>query len=68
MAEPMPKQIREKLFKLRCRSKRGDNITPDEFAWLQVCYTQWPDEYKSLDEPVSKEARPFGARPADNGS
>lgn len=58
----MPPETRSRLFKLRCRSKRGEYLPPEEVAFLDDCWKRWPVEYSALGSEVFRETAPFGSQ------
>lgn len=58
----MPNDVRERCRKLREASKRGQYIAPDDFAFLQSAYEQWPDEYNKIGDEAFKTTAPFGSQ------
>ena len=58
----MPVETHERLFALRCRSKRGEHLSPDDLQFLESCWKQWPGEYAALSERVREATLPFGAQ------
>lgn len=57
----MPVDIRERCFKLRCKSKRGERMHEDENAFLVDCWHRWPKEYAEMSESVFEATKPFGS-------
>lgn len=51
----------ENLFDLRCRSKRGDHISPQELQFLRESYKKWPSAYRAIGATVFEETKPFGS-------
>lgn len=49
------------VFKLRCRSKRGELLSSDEHKLIERAHIESPDRYGSMDMDVFKETAPFGA-------
>ncbi len=63
MSDVMPPGDYERLFQLRCRSKRGEYISPDDFAFLEMCWKKWPAQYSEMRDRVFEETKPFGSKP-----
>lgn len=63
---PASKQMthaeRERLFDLRCRSKRGEQISPEDFAFLERMWNEFPKEYSAIQSEVLDATKPFGSR------
>jgi len=63
-----PRCVREygeahaRLFELRCRSKRGEYLSPDDMRFLMDCNKKWPLAYGALGKAVFAETAPFGSR------
>lgn len=53
---------KERLFDLRCRSKRGEYISPEDFKFLEHCWKTWPIEYSLLQGKVFEATKPFGSK------
>lgn len=58
----MPTDIRARLFALRCRSKRGEYLPPDNVQFMNSCWEKWPAEYAAMDEQIREATLPLGAR------
>lgn len=61
-ADPITAEARERLFKLRCRSKRGEYLSPEDMAFLENCYKRWPKVYRDISDAVHRETAPFGSQ------
>ena len=57
----MSPEEKEKLFAIKCRSKRGEYISPEEHEFCTEMYRKYPDEYGEDDERVFNATRPFGS-------
>jgi len=53
---------KQKLFKLRCRSKRGDHISAEELEWCRLMLKKYPEHYRSIEKDVYEATKPYGAR------
>lgn len=58
----MPTATLSRLLELRCRSKRGDMLSKEEFEFLEDCWKKWPEEYSAMRDKVFEATKPFGAR------
>lgn len=58
----MPEDTRRKLFDIRCRSKRGAHLAPEEIRFLSECFAKWPKQYEAMGRLVFEETAPFGSR------
>jgi hypothetical protein len=58
----IPRETHRRMFDLRCKSKRGGYLSPEEFDFLQDCYRKWPIEYQALQQAVFEETKPFGSQ------
>jgi hypothetical protein len=61
-APSMPRDTRELVYKLRCRSKRGETLAREEFKFLQRAMRQWPEEYAAMNTEIFVATAPFGSR------
>jgi hypothetical protein len=52
----------EKVFDLRCRSKRGEHLSENDRALLSVAYVADPARYASLNNDIFTATAPFGSR------
>lgn len=57
----IPGDILTRMYVLRGRSKRGQELSADDFAFLQDCYAKWPIKYAAIGREVFDETKPFGA-------
>lgn len=51
----------DKIFKIRCRSKRGELTTQEESAFCRRGFEEDPDRYGKMDKEVFEATKPFGA-------
>ncbi len=51
-----------RVFTLRCRAKRGEDISREEGAFLTAAYRADPARYGALSARVFEETAPFGSR------
>lgn len=51
----------ERVFKIRCKSKRGELFSEDERKFLIVAYNENPDRYSAMDDRIFEETAPFGS-------
>ncbi len=52
----------EKVFKLRCRSKRGCDLTVEEMLYCHAAIEEDMKRYASMDKDVWNATAPFGGR------
>ena len=57
----MTKEDEDKLFNIRCKSKRGEHISTEENAFCKTMYMKYNNEYKAMDRKVFIETAPFGS-------
>lgn len=50
-----------RVFKIRCRSKRGELISVDEHKLLSVAYKKDPKRYTAMNDRIFEETAPFGS-------
>lgn len=62
MSNELPFDVRSRLFELRCKSKRGEYLTPEDMKFLEDCWKKWPVEYKAMEREVFVETAPFGSK------
>jgi hypothetical protein len=60
-AKPLTDSEWDEVFRLRCRSKRGEYLSPDHQALLERAYKSDPKRYGELDRPVFEATKPYGA-------
>lgn len=51
----------DEIFRLRCRSKRGESLTDEERALTQAAYDADPERYAGLEPDVFDATVPFGS-------
>lgn len=51
----------ERLFKIRCASKRGRYMSPEDLRFMERMYRKFPVEYEKMDSQVDEATKPFGA-------
>lgn len=59
--EPMPPDIRRKLFDVRCRSKSGQALSEDDRLLINRCWALWPEEFRAMEREVFEATKPFGS-------
>ncbi len=57
----MPPDERKRLFEVRCKSKRGGQLTPQEVRFLDQCYRRYREQYRAMEQAVFDATKPFGA-------
>ncbi len=50
-----------RVFDLRCRAKRGEHLSPENFRLVRDAYASDAARYKALDGPVFDATVPFGS-------
>lgn len=60
--DAMPFDIREKLFRLRCKSKQGMLLTEEETDFCRKCFSEYPVEYSEMSREVFEATKPFGSK------
>jgi hypothetical protein len=53
----------EIVFRLRCRSKRGEALAAGESKLLETAFREDPERYGSLDAEVFHATTPYGSQP-----
>ena len=56
----MSRLERGRLFSLRCRSKRGEYLMPEDLKFCEDMLKRFPEEYKRMDSEVFEATKPFG--------
>lgn len=51
-----------RVFKIRCRTKRGEGATPEELDLCRACLAADRERYVAMNQDVFEETAPFGAR------
>ncbi len=59
--ERMNAPDRRRCIDLRCRSKWGQYLHPDDVAFLERMWKQHPTEYHEIGLIAFEETKPFGA-------
>lgn len=49
------------VFTLRCRSKRGERLAPEEQALVERAFKEDRARYSKMDERIFSETLPFGS-------
>jgi hypothetical protein len=49
------------VFRLRCRSKRGEFLSTEEGRRCRLAWESDPERYESLNKAVFDATKPFGA-------
>ncbi len=52
----------EAVFRLRCRSKRGERLSRDDQARCEAAYAVDPARYAAMNDSIFNETAPFGAK------
>lgn len=60
--EVMSFSTRDRLFSLRCRSKRGEHLSKEDVEFLEHCWKKWPKEYEAMQREVFEATKPFGSK------
>jgi hypothetical protein len=58
----MTKEEENKLFNIRCRSKRGEYVSIEENMFCKTMHMKYKDEYKLMDRKVFLATAPFGSK------
>jgi len=58
----MNKKDKDKLFDIRCRSKRGEYVSIEEDVFCRTMNEKWKDEYKLMDREIFLATAPFGSK------
>jgi hypothetical protein len=51
----------EKVFRLRCRSKKGEELSREDYDFCVMAYKEDPKRYSAMDKEVFNATKPFGA-------
>ena len=60
MNEPSPEDM-ERCFKLRCQSKQGIRLHPDDQKFVERIFKKYQEWYSSTERDVFEATKPFGA-------
>lgn len=60
-SEPMSPDVRAECFRLKCKSKRGIELTPKESALLQKWRRTHREEFVAMERDVFEATKPYGA-------
>lgn len=61
LTKEMTQAERERLFDLRCRSKRGEYLSPEDVSFLESMWKQFPEQYSAMQPEVFEATKPFGS-------
>ncbi len=50
-----------KVFSIRCRSKKGQSVTPEELGLCGRAMSEDPARYKTMEDDVFDATVPFGS-------
>jgi len=53
---------RKRCFELRCKSKNGQHLRPEEMKFLAHVLRDYPEWYRSLNKDVFEATKPFGSK------
>lgn len=56
----IPFEFRRKLFALRCRSKRGEYLPPEEHEFCRKMFEKYPEDYRAMSAEVFEATKPYG--------
>jgi hypothetical protein len=59
--DKMPLSIQQRCFDLKCKSKRGEYIRPEDSEFLKDCFEKYSKEYSAMGKEVFEATKPFGA-------
>ena len=51
----------DRCFKLRCQTKQGIRLHPDDSKFIQKMYNDYPEWYSSISREVFNATLPYGA-------
>lgn len=57
----MPDTLRQRIFDIRCRSKRGQKITDEELLACADANLRYASDYSRMTAEVFEETKPFGS-------
>ena len=58
----------ERCFSLRCKSKSGGGLNPDEQEFCNKILKKYPEWYSSINDDVIEATLPFGAVRSKKGA
>lgn len=61
MRKPLSEDDRREVFRLRCKSKRGETLSRKEMALVQRAFETDPAWYKKTEADVFNATVPFGS-------
>ncbi|KPK66762.1 MAG: hypothetical protein AMS21_01000 [Gemmatimonas sp. SG8_38_2] len=67
MSDTMSLEDRDRLFKLKCRSKSGGRLSKEEHAFCIKMQRQFKDEYRDIEREVFVATAPFGSYVGSKG-
>jgi len=48
-------------MKLRCDSKRGSRLHPEDLAFCEKMFNEFPEWYAFIEDEIWEKTKPFGA-------
>lgn len=48
----MPPALRERLFSLRCRAKRGEHMSPEDMEFFSEMLRKYPIQYRAMNAEI----------------
>lgn len=57
----MTESERAVLFKIRCRAKRGEYLSPADQDYCAEMFKRYPREYSAISAEVHEATKPYGA-------
>jgi len=51
----------KKCMKLRCDSKRGSRLHPEDLAFCEKMFNEFPEWYAFIEDEIWEKTKPFGA-------
>lgn len=59
--EKMSEKNKLKLFRIKCRSKRGDYVSEEEHAFCREMFKKYRAEYGNDEKEIFENTKPFGS-------
>lgn len=52
----------ERVFDIRCKSKRGERVSEEDMKFVERAWLEDPDRYGALNAKVFEATKPLGSR------
>ena len=57
----MTEKERSRLFRIRCRAKRGEYLSPEDQDFCREMFERYPKSYGEMSQDFHEATKPYGA-------